>query len=239
MPIDLARVARIAREEARYGLEFLRRHWIAVALVFFGVLLPLAGFGMLVDEVREDEGFAFDVPLLQAAREMHGPRLDALFVAATLAGYQFGVVPVDIALVLGLGIARRLRAGLFAGLAIVGSALLNLAAKPVFGRERPSLWESIAPEDNYSFPSGHAMGSMTLACVLVLLAWRTRWRWPVLVAGAAFVVLVGMSRVYLGVHYPSDILAGWTAAVAWTVAMWLLVFHRGARGRGAPPVQRG
>ncbi len=231
MRIDLARLARVALEEARYGLAFLHRHWIAVALVFFGVLLPLAGFGMLVDEVREDEGFAFDVPLLHAAREMHGPRLDAFFVAVAMAGYQFGVVPIDIALVLGLAFARRLRAGLFAGLAIVGSALLNLAAKPVFGRERPSLWDSIAPEDNYSFPSGHAMGSMTLACVLVLLAWRTRARWPALAAGAVFVVLVGMSRVYLGVHYPSDILAGWTAAVAWTVAMWLIVFHRGPAQR--------
>lgn len=235
MPTEIGRVA---REEARFGLDFLRRHGIAVALVFFGVLLPLAGFGALIDELREPEGFAFDIPLLHAAREAHGPGRDAFFVAVALAGYQFGVVPVDIALVLGLALARRLREGLFAGLAIVGSALLNLAAKPMFGRERPTLWESIAPEDNYSFPSGHAMGSMTLACVLVLLAWRTRARWPVLLAGVVFVVLVGMSRVYLGVHYPSDILAGWTAAIAWTVAMRLLVFHRGGRSRAAPAAER-
>jgi len=220
-------VGQAVREEARFGAGFLRRDGLALALVFFGVLLPLAGFGALVDELREPEGFAFDVPLLEAARASASPGRDAFFVAMALLGYQFGVVPIDAALVLLLAWRRRVREGLFALLATVGSALLNLAAKPVFARDRPALWESVVPEHNYSFPSGHAMGSMTLACVLVLLAWRTRARWPVLAAAAAFVVLVGMSRVYLGVHYPSDILAGWTAAVAWTVAVHVLVFHRG------------
>jgi undecaprenyl-diphosphatase len=218
-------IGRTVRAEARFGGDFLRRHGFAVALVFFGVLLPLVGFGVLVDELREPEGFEFDVPLLEVARLSANPARDTFFIAMALLGYQFGVVPIDIALVLALAWRRRLREGLFAGLAVVGSALLNLAAKPVFARERPALWESIAPEHNYSFPSGHAMGSMTLACVLVMLAWRTSARWPVLGVAAVFVVLVAMSRVYLGVHYPSDILAGWAAAVAWTVAVHVLVFH--------------
>ena len=114
---------------------------------------------------------------------------------------------------------------LFAGIALGGSALLNLGAKQLFARERPSLWESIHPETTFSFPSGHAMGSMTLAAVLVLLAWRTRWRWWVAVPALAFALLVGASRVYLGVHFPSDILAGWAAACAWVVLAYLLVFH--------------
>ena len=149
----------------------------------------------------------------------------ASFLLFSTIGYEWGVVPFDIVLVLVLALLRRYREGLFAAIALGGSALLNLAAKQFFARDRPSLWESIAPETNFSFPSGHAMGSMTLACVLVLLAWRTRWRWPMLVAMAAFVVMVGLSRVYLGVHYPSDILAGWTAATAWTVGVYLLVFR--------------
>src|SRR3546814_10481386 len=69
------------------------------------------------------------------------------------------------------------------------------------------------------------MGSMTLAAVLVLLAWPTRWRWPVVAAMAVFVPMVGLSRVYLGVHFPSDILAGWAAALAWTAGAYLLVFR--------------
>ncbi len=87
----------------------------------------------------------------------------------------------------------------------VGSALLNVGSKHFFQRQRPSLWESIAPESTFSFPSGHAMGSMTLAVTLVLLAWNTRWRWPVLLLAPAFSLLVSVSRVYLGcitLRYP-------------------------------------
>ena len=103
------------------------------------------------------------------------------------------------------------------------------AAKQLFARQRPSLWESIAPESSFSFPSGHAMGSMTLAMVLVLLCWHTRHRGWVSAAMAGFVLAVGLSRVYLGVHYPSDIMAGWAAACAWTAAVYLLVFPHGQR----------
>ncbi len=120
---------------------------------------------------------------------------------------------------------RKYREAVFAAIALGGSALLNIGAKLAFARGRPSLWESIAPETTYSFPSGHAMGSMTLACVLFLLAWHTRWRWPVAALMGSFVVLVGWSRVYLGVHYPSDILAGWAVASAWVAAVFLSVYR--------------
>ena len=142
---------------------------------------------------------------------------DRTFLLFSKLGYQWGVVPFDVALVAVLALRRHAREGLFAALALGGSALLNLATKQVFARERPSLWESIAPETTFSFPSGHAMGSMTLAWVCLLLAWRTRWRLPVLVAVLLFTTVVGLSRVYHGVHYPSDILAGWTAASVWAV----------------------
>jgi undecaprenyl-diphosphatase len=212
-------------EELRYGAGFLRRHGWRLWLVFIGLLLPLWGFAELADEIHEQEAIAFDEPILHFARELAREGFDRFFVLISKVGYQWGVVPFDIALVLLLTVLRRYREATFAAIALGGSALLNLAAKPAFARARPALWESIAPEVNYSFPSGHAMGSMTLACVLVLLSWRTRWRWPVFAAMVSFVVLVGLSRVYLGVHYPSDILAGWAAAMVWAVAVFLTVYR--------------
>ena len=225
-PADLAG---IAREDARFGIDFLRRRWRRLLLAFVGVLLPLVGFGALAEELHEGDAFSFDAPLLQLAHELASHGWNRVFLLFSKLGYEWGVVPFDIALVLVLAAMRKVREGLFAGIALGGSALLNLGAKQFFARERPSLWESIAPESTYSFPSGHAMGSMTLAAVLVLLAWRTRWRWWVALPALAFALLVGLSRVYQGVHYPSDILAGWAAAIAWAVLAYLLVFPHGQR----------
>ncbi|MDH7452581.1 phosphatase PAP2 family protein [Luteimonas composti] len=219
------------RDAATACSGFLRRHGLRLALLFGGMLLPLWGFLELADEVHEAEAIPFDEPLLRYAQSLAGERLDRVFLFFSRIGYEWGVVPVDIGLVLVLLALRRWRQGLFAAVATGGSALLNLATKRLFSRERPALWDSLAPETTYSFPSGHAMGSMTLALVLVLLAWPTRLRWWVVAAMLVFVPMVGMSRVYLGVHYPSDILAGWAAAALWTVGAYLLL----RRGEGVGP----
>ena len=79
------------------------------------------------------------------------------------------------------------------------------------------VYEIIAPSvyaaDGSSFPSGHATSSMAVTAAAVVLAWPTRWRWPALWLGAIFVAMVGLSRIALGVHYPSDVLGGWCLAL--------------------------
>ena len=204
----------------------LRGNLALLGLLFVGLLLPLWVVAELADEVHELEAMVLDDALLLWLQQRAGPRLDAFFVFVSRVGYAWGVIPADIALCLALLVARRWREASFAIVALAGSGLLNLGAKAFFRRDRPSLWESIAPESSFSFPSGHAMGSMTLAAVVVLLAWGTRWRWPVLVLALAFTGLVGLSRLYLGVHYPSDVLAGWAAGLAWTSGVYLVLFHR-------------
>lgn len=207
------------------------RHWMGhngwrFVLLFVGVLLPLAVFVALADEIHELETFHVDQALLWRMHAVASPMLDTAFVWISRLGYQWGVIPLDVLVVLILLLCRRWREGGFAAIAFAGSALLNLASKPFFQRDRPGLWQSIAPESSFSFPSGHAMGSMTLAATLVLLAWPTRWRWPVLVLATVFVALVGISRVYLGVHYPSDILGGWCAGLLWVIGVYLLMFRQ-------------
>ncbi|MEO6365397.1 MAG: phosphatase PAP2 family protein [Luteimonas sp.] len=215
----------VLKEEARFGAAFVRRHGWRLALLFGGVLLPLWGFAALAEDLHEGEPFAFDVPVLQMAHALARQGFDHLFLLFSAIGYQYGVVPFDVALVLVLAWKRRLREGLFAGGALGGSALLNIVAKQAFARERPTLWQSISPEDSFSFPSAHAMGSMTIAVVVILLAWPTRWRWIAVAAMSVFTVMVGLSRIYLGVHYPSDILAGWAAASIWAVGCYGLLFN--------------
>ena len=223
--------------DACASLARRRSHWLA--LLFAGVLLPMWAFMELADEVHASEVIPFDEPILLLARHMARDGFDRVFLFFSQVGYAWGVVPVDVGLVLVLLALRRWREGLFAAVALGGSGLLNVAAKQLFARERPTLWESIAPESNFSFPSGHAMGSMTLACVLVLLAWPTRWRGWVVGAMAVFVPMVGLSRVYLGVHFPSDILAGWAAAATWAVGTYLVVFRNGRFGGHPASVDAG
>lgn len=228
MPPSSTELRKTLADELRFGIDILRRHGLRFALLFVALLLPLWGFGALAEEVREGEAFFFDQPILRWAEGWHSPQADRVFLWFSAIGYQWGVVPFDIALVALLAVLRKPREAAFAGIALAGSGLLNMAAKNYFGRARPSLWESISPETSFSFPSGHAMGSMTLATVLVLLAWPTRWRWWVLGLMLVLVPMVGASRIYLGVHYPSDILAGWAAALAWVVGVYIAMFP-GAR----------
>ncbi len=196
-------------------------------MLFIAVVLPLWGAGELAEDLGEGRDFAFDLPILEWLHAHQSPLLDQLALLSSRLGYQYGVIPLDIALVAALWWRRRRRDASFAAISFVGSALINVIAKHYYGRARPSLWESLAPESTFSFPSGHAMGSMTLATTLVLLAWPTRWRWPVVAASVACVVAVGVSRPYLGVHYPSDVLAGWCAALAWVVGLHAVMY--GAR----------
>lgn len=217
-----------AARGARIIASLLKRHGGWIALLFVGVLLPLWVFTEMADEVHELERFVFDDPILLRTHAYAGPAMDRFFTAVSRIGHE-GVIAIDVAIVLSLLAFKRWRDATFAAVAFIGSALLNLGSKQLFQRDRPSLWESVSPETNFSFPSGHAMGSMTLAMVVILLAWPTRWRWLARLAAVVFALLVGVSRIYLGVHYPSDIFGGWMAAMAWVIGTWLLLFRGSLR----------
>ncbi len=224
-----ASAARLAGDAMGYGLRFLRKHGWRMLMWFACLLLPLWGFASLVGEVHEKQVFPFDAPLLNLLHGLGTPTLDRFFILVTRLGYLWGVVPLDAVVLVFLAARGRFRDGLFFGIAVTGSAVLNIVAKNHYARLRPDLWVSLTPETTFSFPSGHAMGSATLGVAVILLCWPSRWRWFVVAASLGSVLLVGISRIYLGVHYPSDILAGWTAAIAWTLGMYILV------DRKAPP----
>jgi undecaprenyl-diphosphatase len=139
---------------------------------------------------------------------------------------MYGVVPAAVVITLALLAARRRGNAIFFAVAMVGAGTLNTGAKLVFRRTRPDLWLSPAPEHTYSFPSGHSMGSMALVAALAVLAWPTRWRWWAIVLGGAFTLLVGCSRIYLGVHFPSDVVAGWSASLVWVLGLSQVAYGR-------------
>lgn len=209
-------------------LKFLKKlitaHWRSLLVLLIGVFLPLLVFGELAEDVWENEGgFPWDVPILLAIHTTAQPQLDVFTTTLTKFGVFWGVFPVATVIALVLLYQRRWRSLTFLLTTLLGSIVINRTAKALLHRVRPHLWPSPAPEFDYGFPSGHAMSSMTLVAALVILTWRTRWRWWVLIFGGLFVLAIGWTRLYLGVHYPSDILAGWMASLAWVVGVNLLI----------------
>lgn len=216
---------------AKALLRFFRARWKLLLLLFFGVGLPLVAVGALAADVYARGGLPWDEPIL---RWMYGnatPRRDAAMIFISAIGHEWGVVPLSVLIFVLLLVRRRRGNAVFWAVATAGAGVMNTAAKMSFRRVRPDLWESVAPEHTYSFPSGHSMGSMAFVAALAVLAWPTRWRWWAIVGGALFTLLVGCSRVYLGVHFPSDVAAGWCASLAWVLGLSLVAYGRPAKPR--------
>ena len=126
----------------------------------------------------------------------------------------------SVAVVAAILFSRKERASaIFLVVTAGAGALLNLALKLIFDRVRPDLALAISVAHGYSFPSGHAMGSFITFGALAYIVLRQTWPWLAKSAGLAIamtmVVLVGLSRVYLGVHWASDIAGGWSAGTVW------------------------
>ncbi len=199
----------------------IARRWALLGL-FVGVFVPLVIFGELAEDVWAHEGFAWDTPLLWGIHAYANPSLDTPMLLITNVGAPLPMIGF-VAALLGLLLwRRRTGAAAFVTVAVGGAALLNVLAKALFQRHRPALWPQLTPETDYGFPSGHAMGSFAVVAALVIVLGATRWRWLALGVGALFVPLVGLSRLYLGVHYPSDILAGWCASLIWVTGVYHL-----------------
>ena len=193
-------------------------------------------FAELADEVVEGESRRFDRSVLLWIHSHFPEWLDGPMRLVTALGYYWVVLSL---LAVGVFVFYRKGWKLSAILLVVstsGSILLTTVLKAIFERSRPELFDSGYTASFYSFPSGHATvavgfyGTLTL-----LLAYRLRGyaRWLVAACGVSLVLLIGFSRLYLGVHYPTDVLAGFLAALLWLVfvgvvyAAWLSV--RGLR----------
>jgi undecaprenyl-diphosphatase len=217
------------RKEISHRLSRRLGFVLTVELVL-GLLLSLgviALFAQIVDEVVEGESRRFDEAVLLW---IHGHSPDWLYepmLFVTALGYYWVVLPL---LALAAYAFYRKGARISAALLIVatgGSILLTTTLKSFFQRARPELFDSGYTASFYSFPSGHATIAVGFYGTLTLLvAWRLKGfrRWMVAAAGVALVLLIGFSRLYLGVHYPTDVLAGFLAAPLWVSVVGLAYF---------------
>ncbi|GAB4131315.1 MAG: phosphatase PAP2 family protein [Cyanobacteria bacterium J069] len=193
-------------------------------LWLLGVGLPLAGFGLLGYGVWRLGEFPWDGPILQAIHMTATATLDRLATGVTRLGSPWILPPLAGLMAIALVALKRWRSLLYILLALPGCTLLNLALKEFWKRDRPWLWDTGTPRPHdFSFPSGHAMTSTALVVLLLILLGSSRWRPWAAAIGVLFVLAIAWTRLYLGVHYPSDILGGWLVAIAWTVGLSLLI----------------
>lgn len=153
---------------------------------------------------------------MRAVKRAAPPADTALIRLPSWIGFG-GFIPLDLLILSALAACKRSDTAWFFGIAVGGAAALRNLATFMVRRQRPSLWAKLGMERTRkaSFPSGHAMGAMALAAALSSMAWPTGWRWPAALLSGSSVLLVGASRIVREEHYPSDILAGWAAALAW------------------------
>ncbi|MBN3909073.1 MAG: phosphatase PAP2 family protein [Nostoc sp. NMS1] len=217
-----------ANKESQSPLAFLKNlliaRWRSLLLLLIGVYLPLQVFEILTVKIWENQaGFPWDVPILLAVHSTANPQLDVLAVTLAIIGLPWIAIPILGAIAIILLLQKRWRSLAYLLTTSVGSVIINRTAKELMHRVRPQLWQSIAPESSFAFPSAHAMTSVTLVAILISLTWASSWRWLVLVFGSLYTIAIAWCRLYLGVHFPSDIIAGWMVTLGWAIGASIII----------------
>ncbi len=176
-------------------------------------------FAKLAWDVRERETLPVDTAVLGWIHGLSTPWLDGAARCATQLGGSLFVPIITVMLAGWLWLKQFRNHALLIVVGVGGASVLSFALKAFFARARPELWQHLVNETSFSFPSGHAIASAALATSIVAAVWFTRWRYVAMAAGAVYVLIIGFTRLYLGVHYPSDIIAGWLVAIAWVAAV--------------------
>lgn len=194
-------------------------------LVAGGAVVFAAGVILkLWDSVREGEAVVHaDRRVLDFLTRHRTPWLSHVARAVTDLGSGWVVAPLVVVTVLALWHARRPREAIVVVAASVGTALAVSVLKHVVGRSRPPVAGRLADAGGAAFPSGHAAQAVAFWGALAWVAWRTtrsrRTRALALAGAALIAALVGLSRLYLGVHWPSDVVSGWLVGLGWLVAV--------------------
>ncbi len=229
-------------------LSWLGGHELAIVIAVGAIAAGVWTFALLADEVIEGGTQAFDRSVMLSMRR--GPDLHpigslAVQEAARDVTALGGVTVLALITVITAGflaLSGKRRMGAFVCAAVLGGVLVSAILKDVFHRPRPNIVPHAVYVSTSSFPSGHSMMSavvyLTLGALLARSQPRKRLKAYFLLVAAFLTLIVGVSRVYLGVHWPTDVLAGWTAGAVWAILCWLAA-RRLQRSRRLEPATPG
>lgn len=194
-----------------------------LALVSF--VAALMGFLALAEDVWERDPFPWDVPLMVFLHNHSAPWLDSLMSFITQTGGLL-TIPVLGILLWFLWRQKQQELAIVLTFNLLGVVVLNALLKNLFARPRPSVFQPLATVHTYSFPSGHTIVAVALYGFLALILWQNQLRKLAVLSGL-WVFLIALSRIYLGVHYPSDVLGALLLGSAWLGLVMVLYQHSG------------
>lgn len=212
-------------------------------IVFYLLLILLGGLwacAELIDEVLEGSTQSVDVFVLKSMRDSDGKAIGPLWLIeaardVTSLGSHTVLILTVLAVFGYLLVVRKRHTALVLLGASIGGACVSALLKDLFARPRPDVVTHLVAVQSQSFPSGHSFMSatiyLTLCTFLAFTTGRAREKLYIMCIGLLIAGLVGLSRIYLGVHYPSDVVAGWLMGLTW--ATLCLVFGRWLVNRGA------
>ena len=197
-------------------------------LLLGGILvaaIALLFFGWLAEEVLEADTQRFDTLLRTAIHRLASPPITSVMELISLLGSVGVLVALSLLTISLFYYLHRPRAATLLATTMAGVAVLDLVLKDAFHRVRPLAFFGTSPS-SYSFPSGHALASLcfygALAAILSARIAGRQARLCIWTIAVLLVAMIGFSRVYLGVHYPSDVIAGYCAAIVWVAAVGFL-----------------
>jgi undecaprenyl-diphosphatase len=195
--------------------------WLSCGLA--AAVISIVFFAWLAEEVLEGDTRIFDDSVRAFVHSNASPALTSAMRFVTTLGSTLVLTAAGVCAAIIFLIAGWARSVALLAVTMVGAAALNITLKLSFGRTRPTAFFDIPLPASYSFPSGHALLSFcfywVIAAIITAHLRSLALRVLIWAAAAILVALIGFSRIYLGVHYPSDVLAGYAAGLIWVVSM--------------------
>lgn len=196
--------------------------WLSLGLA--GAIGALVFFSWLASELLEGETGAFDETVRTFVHNQASPILTTIMQLVSWLGSVMWLIVLGVCVTVAFVLVKRWRDVALFIITMVGGIALNITLKLSFGRARPDTFFETPQPSSYSFPSGHALLSLCFyGALAVIITHRLRSRTARLLiwtAAALLVVLIGFSRIYLGVHYPTDVLASYAVALSWVVVVF-------------------
>ncbi len=222
--------------DLRVYLKSLNHRAVVILIVSFIIVIGIWSFVEIIDAISEKETVSFDTSILELTRNPDNPALTqgpvwlpgvVRDITALGSGAVLAIVVLIVTLYLIL--LKKYNAVLLVLGATIGGTILVTVIKLIVGRARPNVVPALMTETSLSFPSGHSAMSavvyLSLAALLARMEFSYKIKIYIMTIALLLTFMIGLTRIFLGVHYPTDVLGGWAIGIAWATFCWFIAWY--------------